>query len=199
MLRPAFLVLTVVVACVPASLAAEGRAELPPWVADRLVDAGHDVDARDVRVVRTTLAAGQAHVGEVPFSALPQDDPFAWPAAAAPAPVDDVVVGEMTQHIMYQVGGCAGYEAQQAAPGLVTIQDAAWTAGAHLARGPLAGGMAASTGGDPAANLVLIAATDSGMSLAAGEMTIREDRLVLFGHCLILLGTLTGTGVWDFT
>lgn len=184
---------------VPATLAAEEeRATLPAWLEERLAAEGMVVDASDVQVLRTLRQGGETLRYEVPLSALPANDPFSG-TTVAPGDVPEVLVGQLTQHIMLQIGDCSGYGAQEAAAGMSVVQDASWPVGIHLALGPAGGGVAASTGGDPATNLILIFGVDSGMTLAAGDLAITEDRITIFGTCLALLGQMSGTGAWNFS
>jgi hypothetical protein len=125
-----------------------------------------------------------------------QEDPFGGVAVTPQAP--DALVGQLTQHFMLQFS-CAGYGVQEVAPGVGAIQGSTWDLGFHIALGPLAGGVAASTSGDPATNAVAIVGVDSGMDLAAGEFATSYDRLEIFGICLLGIGTMTGTGAWVFS
>lgn len=184
---------------VPATLAAEeAPAALPAWLVERLAAEGIVVDEADIHVMRTVTQGGQTLRYEVPLSQLPAEDPFGGRTVAPPG-VPNILAGQLTQHLMLQVGDCAGYGAQEVAAGITLVQDASWPIGLHIALGPAAGGVAASTAGDPVTNLVVIFGLDSGMPLAAGDLAITEDRITIFGQCLALLGQMSGTGAWQFS
>lgn len=197
MLRAIALAACLLAVSAPASLAAEEEPALPSWLQARLVEEGMDVDTSELRLVRTVTQGGVTQRFEIPLTELPSEDPFSG-VAGAPAPIPEVLVGQLTAHLMVQIGDCAGYGAQYVGP-LTLVQDASWLAGVHIALGPLAGGVAASTGGDPVSNLVVIVGGDYGMDLAAGELTITEDRLEFWGACLALIGQMSGTGAWQFS
>lgn len=183
------------------SAATADASSLPDWLLARLEAAGlarDPADASEVRIVRSVLDAGEARTFEVPASTLPSDDPFP-PAALAPPAAPDALVGQLTTHLMVQLGDCPGYGAEPFGAGIARVEGASWAVGIHLAQGPAAGGLAASTSGDPATNLVAILGTDVGMDHAVGQLAIQEDRLVLFGQCFALLGQMSGTGAWVFS
>lgn len=196
MLRVLIFASALVVASLPAATASDSEA-LPAWLEAQLMARGIVADPADVLIERTVLADGAVTRTTVPLRSLSQDDPFKGMRVASPG-AGDVLVGQLTSHLMLQVGRCDGYAAQIAAPGITLVQDATWDLGLHLALGPAAGGVAVSTAGDPQSNLLLIQSADAGMTIAAGDLIITEDRLTIFGICIGTLGTMTGTGVWQF-
>ena len=197
MLRTTILATCLLVSFLPATSAAEERS-LPDWLDAFLAERGIDSAGGDLRLVRTQIGDGSSTTFEVPLSALPVDDPFGGRDVAPPG-IPSVLVGQLTQHVMIQVGSCGGYGATSVAEGISLIEDGSWDLGVHLALVPAAGGVAASTGGDPVANLLVIAGTDTGLSPGVGDLAIQEDRIEIFGQCLALLGTMSGTGAWQFT
>lgn len=169
-------------------LAAQDAPLLP--VERLLLDLGvarEDLDA--VVVERRVWAEGSwtsARVGLADVAALP---------AAAPLPsAPHAVVGQVPVHVMLQTS-CAGYGAQ-AHPGGLTSVDGSWDFGFHLVVGALAGGVAVDTM-DPGATLTASGHPDLS-ALALGDLALRETRLHLFGHCLLLIGEMHGTGVFAF-
>ncbi|HUR67674.1 MAG TPA: hypothetical protein VM370_00380 [Candidatus Thermoplasmatota archaeon] len=199
MLRTILIAACLLTVVVPMSsfAAEEETPALPAWLQAILDERGIEADPADIVVTRTVTHGADVHIFQVPLSAIAQADPFAGTNVAAPA-VPDVLVGELTLHFMLQLGNCDGYGAQAVADGVSLIQDASWDLGIHLALGPLGGGVAASTGGDPVTNTLLIAGEDSGATLAAGDLSITEDRITIFGICLLTIGTMSGTGAWDW-
>lgn len=198
MLRSIVLAFVLALTTLPAASSEEATPALPAWLAERLAANGIAVDAADLVVERTIIAEGARTTFVLPLSALPAEDPFGG-SRVAPAEAPDALVGQLTFHTMLQVASCAGYGAQEVAAGVSAIQDASWDIGVHVALGPLAGGVAASTSGDPVTNAVVILGEDFGMDVAAGELWITEDRVTLFGVCIVTLGTMTGTGAWVFS
>lgn len=197
MFRITVLAICLVTALMPAmAMAHQESAALPAWLQAQLDARGIEVDAADVHVIRTVTNGEETRSFEVPLSALLQDDPFAGHDVAGPS-VPEVLAGQLTLHLMLQFS-CDGYGAQGVGAGISAIRGASWDVGLHLALGPLAGGVAASTGGDPVTNLLIMANTDTGMTAAAGQMSITEDRIEIFGICLLLIGQSSGTGVWAF-
>lgn len=120
---------------------------------------------------------------------------FGSSAAAEGAPLSDTVVGELPVHLMVQFSSCDGYGFSPIASDVGQI-DAAWEMGIHVVVGPVAGGLGFDTG-DPAAGLIAVAHEDRSLS-AIGSMWVREDRLIAFGQCIMLIGQMYGTGVFRF-
>lgn len=192
-MRTILLASCLLIALMPGStFAAEDPAAIPAWLKARLEASGIEATAADIQVVRTVQTGASVETFEVPLASLPEALPGTQVAAPA-AP--DVFVGELLQHLMVQ-SSCAGYGAQAVAVGLTRIQGASWDTGVHIALGPTGGGVAVDTASDPTSPV--IAMTDTGMTAAAGSFTIHEDRIAIFGSCLLLIGTMSGTGAIVF-
>ena len=112
-------------------------------------------------------------------------------AVAVPA-TPDVVVGTLSSHQMIQTS-CAGYRVTPLAGGIDRVEGA-WDLGIHVVLGPAAMG----TGVDAREPTSPGSAhTDNGVA-AIADVSIQETRLILFGNCLALLGTMSGVGVFAF-
>lgn len=145
-------------------------------------------DLDDVVVERRTLVDGAWTTETITLADLP-----AMPKAVPPG-APDVVVGQLPLHFMLQFS-CAGYGAQPL-PGGLTAIDGAWDLGAHGVL-PVVAGAVALDASEPTALLTGTVHEDNSAT-AAGSLAVSETRLQLFGVCLLLVGTMSGTGAFAF-
>jgi hypothetical protein len=128
-------------------------------------------------------------------SILPIDQIPTMPTVA-PAPAGlHATVGQLPIHLMLQFS-CEGYGAQ-ALPGGVTTVSGSWDLGLHALVGAIGGGVVVDSAQPDAA--LLVGVHEDSAATAAGQLSIGETRITIFGFCLALLGQMSGTGVfvWD--
>jgi hypothetical protein len=192
--RPAVLLIAtlLVLPAMPSlAVAAEPASpEIPAWVAALLEARGVPASEWDrVQVERRVLEDGiwRVEAGSLADLATP-------PRPAEPA-VPDAVLGNLAAHVMLQVGRCDGYSVETLAEG-VTKVGGSWDVGFHVVSATaLPPGVDTA---DPQGSLAG-ASVHSDVSVAGvGAVQIQEDRIVLFGTCLALLGTMNGPGVFAF-
>ena len=189
-MRPFLVPCAVLLLVLPLAVAqAPAQADVPSWLVPWLEARGvAPEDWDEVKVERRVFEDGAWRT-----EAGPLDD-LAQLSRAAP-PRADVVMGSLALHLMLQTD-CAGYSVEPLAGDVVKV-GGSWEVGLHVAsvQGAFPPGVDAS---DPE-NSLLSASIHEDVSVAGvGSVVLQEDRIVLFGQCLLLVGTMSGVGVFAF-
>lgn len=190
-MRPFFVLSAVALLVLPFAVAKEpAQPEAAPWVAAMLEARGiAPEDWEHVQVERRVFDDGAWRVETGSLRDLTQP-----PRAAAPDA--DVVVGDLAFHIMIQVSRCDGYTVEPVAENVARV-GGTWDIGAHVASAQ-GGDVPGVDTSDPQGSVMSASAHEDYSLAGIGAVEIVENRILLFGTCLVLIGNMNGVGAFAF-